>query len=159
MTSAVMSPCGKYRYWLERGEPNAPYVAWVLANPSTADAETDDPTVRKARGFTSRWGFKRFVFVNVMAGRSTKPKGLLAMDDPVGPENWAHLTKAVQAAVLVVPAWGNAVTHRLRKHIAPVKGLLCSGLPRVECLGFTDENMPRHPLMMSYSVPLEPYLP
>lgn len=160
--NAVISECGTYRYWLERGEAAAPYVAWVLANPSTADAELDDPTVRKARGFTERWGYKRFVFVNCFAGRSTKPKGLLAMSDPVGPENYMAVGKALGGAALIVVAWGNAIVPALRPKIKPIKHLLAvwqsHGNP-AQCLGYTQDRSPRHPLMLAYSTPLEIYQP
>ncbi len=159
--SAVISECGKYRYWLERGEAAAPYVAWVLANPSTADAELDDPTVRKARGFTERWGYKRFVFVNVFAGRSTKPKGLLAMPNPTGIENYGYIRKAVRDAEFIVCAWGNAVAPGLRKNPRFVLDSVIrteTDKP-IKCLGYTKDRSPRHPLMLAYSTPLEPYAP
>lgn len=157
--SAVLSDCGTYRYWLERGKTDAPYVAWVLANPSTADAENDDPTVRKARGFTTQWGYERFVFVNVFAGRSTKPKGLLAMTDPHGPENEKYQREAVSGAALVVLAWGNAIVKILR----PWADLTRSRVERWHaspmCLGYTADRQPRHPLMLAYKTPLEVYVP
>lgn len=159
--SAVLSDCGTYRYWLERGDPGAPYIAWLLANPSTADATLDDPTVRKARGFTERWGYKRFVFVNLFAARSTDPKGLLKIGSPIGPENEAYIMKALTGAEFVVLAWGNAIVKKLRPkaefvqrhmrdYIAPEKTM---------CLGYTADRSPRHPLMLAYSTPLEIYDP
>ena len=159
--SAVISDCGLYRYWLERGPAGAPYVAWVLANPSTADAELDDPTVRKARGFTQRWGYERFVFVNLFAFRSTDPKGLLKAHNPWGPENDDHIRRAIETAEFVVLAWGNAVVKPLRERCRVVsKYVLEERAPdRVMCLGYTADRSPRHPLMLAYSTPLEEYRP
>lgn len=160
-SNAVLSDCGAYRYWLERGDEGAPYVAWVLANPSTADAYQDDPTVRKARGFTERWGFKRFVFVNVFAGRSTKPKGLLAMKDPVGPENTRYIIKALSNAEFVVLAWGNAIVPKLRRFADKTVTIVQAnrGGEFIKCLGYTADRSPRHPLMLAYDTPLERYMP
>lgn len=159
--TAVISECGKYRYWLERGEAAAPYVAWVLANPSTADAELDDPTVRKARGFTERWGYKRFVFVNVFAYRSTDPKGLLGVKDAVGPENERYIREAVMRADLVVAAWGNAIVKPKRPQAAWTRRevIAKATIKPVMCLGYTADRSPRHPLMLAYSTQLETYAP
>ena len=158
--SAVISDCGKYRYWLERGEAGAPYVAWVLANPSTADVSVDDPTVRKARGFTERWGYKRFVFVNVFAFRSTDPKGLRGAKDPVGPLNENHIREVVEHSAMIVLAWGNAIIKPLRHHATRTKVLVQSlAFKPPMCLGYTADRQPRHPLMLAYSTPLEVYQP
>jgi len=56
--SAVLSDCGKYRYLLERDISmlNRGTVLFVMLNPSTADAENDDPTIRKCKGFADRLG-------------------------------------------------------------------------------------------------------
>lgn len=158
--TAVLSDCGSYRYWLERGDPDAPYVAWVLANPSTADAEKDDPTVRKARGFTERWGYKRFVFVNVFAFRSTKPRGLLKSDNPRGPDNNTYIYKAVSGSDIVVLAWGNAIARPLRQYAYGTFHRINLIRPgKAQCLGYTRDRQPRHPLMLAYTTPLEEYRP
>ena len=47
-SAAVLSPCGRYRYTLERAwAPNPRYLMWVMLNPSTADATQDDATIRR----------------------------------------------------------------------------------------------------------------
>jgi hypothetical protein len=44
--SAVISDDGVYRYQLTRTwDPESPELAWIMLNPSTADALADDPTV------------------------------------------------------------------------------------------------------------------
>jgi hypothetical protein len=158
--AAVISDCGLYRYWLERGPAGTPYVAWVLANPSTADASIDDPTVRKARGFSKLWGYERFVFVNVFGYRSTDPMGLRGVEDPVGPLNENHIREVAEYADKIVVAWGNAIIKEKRPQIKPTLALL-TGLhdKPLHCLGYTADRSPRHPLMLAYSTPLEEYKP
>lgn len=63
--TAIISPCGKYRYRLDRSVADSgPVYAFFGVNPSTADASIDDATVRKWRGFISRWGGSRFIVGN-----------------------------------------------------------------------------------------------
>ena len=45
-------------------------------NPSTADAEKPDPTIRKVMGFAEINGFDSFVMINVYPQRATIPKEL-----------------------------------------------------------------------------------
>lgn len=42
--SAIISDCGRFRYMLRRSwDISRPAVTFVMLNPSTADAEKDDP--------------------------------------------------------------------------------------------------------------------
>lgn len=161
--SAVISPCGLYRYQLERTYditlmPKGAPLVWMMANPSTADAENDDPTIRKCRGFSERLGYDRFIVINVMAGRATKPKDLLAMSDPVGPMNGFNIRQACLRANTLICAWGNAIHPKLRHHMGTALQSI-SGPTALMCFGYTADRQPRHPLMLSYSTPLEFYKP
>lgn len=83
---ATLSDCGKYRYWLERSweETGKGFVNWIMLNPSTADAEIDDQTIRKCIGFSKLWGYDGMHVVNLFAFRATDPESLYGCGCPVG---------------------------------------------------------------------------
>jgi hypothetical protein len=84
---AVISPCGRYRYRLERRFDHGPKVTtFIMLNPSTADAEHDDQTIRRCLGFARAWRCSKLVVVNLFAWRATAPAELKGVEDPVGPE-------------------------------------------------------------------------
>ncbi|MEQ8317967.1 MAG: DUF1643 domain-containing protein [Phycisphaerales bacterium] len=91
--SAVFSRCGRYRYRLDRiVDPAASKtVAWVMLNPSTADANSDDQTLRRVRGFSASAckGVGRIVVVNLYAFRATNPADLVESGDCEGPTTLA----------------------------------------------------------------------
>ncbi len=82
---AVISDCGRYRYRLTRRWGDGPLLSFIMLNPSTADAEVDDPTIRRCMGFARRDGYGGIVVGNLYAFRTTKPKALFAADNPLGP--------------------------------------------------------------------------
>jgi hypothetical protein len=72
--SAVISPCGLYRYRLTRTWDAVRWsAAFVMLNPSTADAVDDDPTIKRCVGFAKRWGCGGIVVANLFAFRSADP--------------------------------------------------------------------------------------
>ena len=138
---AVLSEDGVYRYELyRRWADNTRPVLWVMLNPSTADAEIDDPTIRRVIGFSQSWGFQAAIVCNLFALRATNPQALRTHSDPVGPDNDDYLMRAVCASDRIVVAWG---AHPFASSRAAwVKKLL----PNSHCLGVTKEGHPRHPL-------------
>ena len=153
--TATISECGLYRYTLGRKwESGKGKVCFVLLNPSTADAELDDQTLRKGVGFAKQWDFGSLVFVNLFAFRATKPKDMRSAEHPVGPDNDAHIQIETGEADMVVLAWGTNGGHRGRDK--EVAGNLLVGCPgKLRHLGLTKGGHPRHPLMLSYATPLE----
>jgi hypothetical protein len=148
---ATFSPCGRYRYTLRRttgGLLDAHgTVAWIMLNPSTADARVDDKTICKVRGFAARWGYRDLVVVNAYAWRSTDPDGLWSVDcytagGPTGGEdNDAAILAACAGAERVVCAWGKNLRPDRRAELAH----LLAGVP-LWALKFNDDGSPVHPL-------------
>lgn len=143
---ARISEDGKYRYALTRiWDRDRLPVCFVMLNPSTADAEEDDPTIRRCVSFAKREQHGGLIVVNLFAYRATEPKALLSADDPVGPENdlaIQHLCHTFRT----VFAWGAERWPLVRRRSAAVRGMLT---PPFSCLGVTRDGHPRHPLYLS----------
>ncbi len=141
--SATISACGRYRYRLERrwaGKPgDRDAVAFVGLNPSTADAETDDPTLRRCVGFARDWGFPAVVLVNVFALRATDPRVLSGAVDPVGPENDGVLRAVLSNAPMAVAAWGARAPEGRVATVAALRG-------DWRCVRVLAGGAPGHPL-------------
>lgn len=144
--SAVISDDGMYRYRLDRWWGDGPRVVWVMLNPSTADAEQDDPTVRRCIGFSRSWGYDGLTVVNLYPFRATDPAVLEMWLDGNGgeelAENTAMIIVAAHQAPLVVAAWG---ATRGADGAGALRGLR-PWIPQWHHLGLTGGGFPRHPL-------------
>lgn len=154
---AVISPCGRYRYALWRALNETRLhrivsVAFVMLNPSTADAMTNDATIRRCIGFAKRWWCGSLRVANLFALRSTDPEALKTADDPIGPENDAAIWSLCSDADRVVLAWGAHGTLRGRGE-AVRRDLIARG-KKVYHLGLTKDGEPRHPLYLPGSADL-----
>lgn len=153
--SAVLSADGLYRYVLCRAWGTGPLVTWVMLNPSTADADTDDPTIRKVMAFSRSWGMGSCAVVNLFAWRATDPRELLTAPDPVGPDNRVVIEDWVSRAHLVVAAWGNGVEGPDRRGVMPVELIAHRAGKPLHHLGLTNPGHPRHPGRIGYDTPLQ----
>lgn len=144
---AVISPCERYRYLLKRpcDDMLAPRAAavFVMLNPSTADAQVDDPTIRRCRGFAKTWGCRGLVVANLYALRSTDPGALRGVQDPIGPENDRHLQELAREYGDIVCAWGSHAEPPRVEHVSRILRLAGA---RLWCLGTNKDGAPRHPL-------------
>jgi hypothetical protein len=144
---------GAYRYLLWRRWADAATVLFVMLNPSTADAQRDDPTIRRARGLAHRWGFGAVEVANLFALRATDPRELARARAPVGDGNDDVIAAAATRADAIVVAWGNhgALDGRDRA----VARLLAPH--RLRCLGVNRDGTPRHPLYVPGRAILRPW--
>jgi hypothetical protein len=147
-TGAVISDCRRYRYTLERAWATAPrYLMWVMLNPSTADAEKNDNTIRRCIGFAKQLGYTGILVGNLYALRATNPKELRTPPrgiDAVGPLNDRWLRMLAARTERVICAWGQTGPDKQRWQ--DVRALL---LPHMlYTMGFTKAGQPRHPLML-----------
>ncbi len=151
-----LSDC--HRTWLERSWlGDGKTVNWIMLNPSTADDQFDDPTIRKCVGFSKRWDFSRLIVTNLFIFRATSPLELksLARTDWVRAVGHADdaIVKAAKEAQLIVAAWGIHGNFMGRS-----EDVLRRVLPDIElyCIGGTKDGFPLHPLMATYTP--APYL-
>lgn len=163
--SAVMSDCARYRYRLDRDVDNlaldpvdAP-VLFIGINPSTADADHDDATIRKMTGFVRRWGFTRFMVANVFPYRATNVKALRKLDAPtaMGSDNYTHLRGMLDECGFVVPCWGqmDKVPKHLTFQMTRMLAILMFVKKPVLTFGLNHDGSPKHPLMLSYETKLQ----
>lgn len=150
---ADVDASGRYRYLLwRRTSLLHPFVLWVMFNPSTADADQDDPTIRRCAGFTGLAGYGSFEVVNLFAWRATDWRLLKGAPDPVGPKNNAVIAERAAAAELIVLAWGDPGGHvswQASDRAKAVVALLKPWRDRWRCLGLTKNyDQPRHPLFV-----------
>lgn len=161
MSDAIISLCGTYRYTLHRRIPQV--LRWIkpclfiMFNPSTADAQRDDPTIRRCVGFARAWGCTSLTVVNLFAYRATDPQQLVEARrhgaDIIGCENDRHIREQIEAHSLgrVIAAWGaNSLAPQRARQIAPL-------LQTVEALAVTADGQPRHPLYLRADLEPQPW--
>jgi hypothetical protein len=149
--TAIFSPCGRYRYRLGRHWGDGDRLCnFLMLNPSTADADTPDPTITRCINFAKAWGYDGLTVTNLFALRSTDPKVMLADPDPIGRENDRHILNVASGADLIVCAWGNDGAFLDRG--AAVLAMLHEAGFRPHCLRMTKEGHPWHPLYLPKSL-------
>ncbi|MDP6666173.1 MAG: DUF1643 domain-containing protein [Dehalococcoidia bacterium] len=145
--TARFSANGIYRYLLTRSLGGSATCLFIMLNPSSADAENDDPTIRRCIGFANREGYGRLEVVNLYAYRTAEPLLLFAQNDPVGPDNDREISEALTRSDLVIAAWGNQAEADPDR-VAAVNALIeRSGKP-TNHFGLTKLGHPKHPLFL-----------
>lgn len=136
-------------------------VMWIGLNPSTADEQRLDPTLRRVRAFSDSWGFNTFIMTNVFAFRATLPKDMRKAADPVGPENDRLLVDVAGRCEHVIACWGGLSNfpRSLRHRAASIRIMLRDAGRPVQCLGRNDDGSPKHPLYLDAMTPLVPLQP
>ena len=153
-TGAEFSPCERYRYRLWRiWQPADARVMFLMLNPSTATATTDDPTIRRCIGYARAWGYGSLTVGNLYGYRTPDPAHLFRQDEPVGAGNDAALRAMMAEAALVVAAWG----HHGEQHPARVEAVLALTDRPLHCLRQLSSGQPAHPLYQPQA--LRPPLP
>jgi hypothetical protein len=147
---ANISICENYRYQLSRvWDETKPKIMFVMLNPSTADADNDDPTIRKCINYTQKWGYGGLYVCNLFAYRATKPKVLLKIKNPFGVENEQSIKKYATNAEIIVCAWGNKkIVKAILKDKKPLD-LLSFVSDKLYYLELTKkDNFLKHPLYL-----------
>lgn len=142
LKGALISDCGRYRWRLWRiWDETKPKVLFIMHNPSTADGEEDDPTIRRCIGFAKSWDYGGLYVGNLLPYRSTDPKPLanLPFSEVCPLENIIHTNEMVKLCGMHILAYGNPVIKD------------CIPLLFDDCwhyLRLTKDGNPSHPLYL-----------
>lgn len=143
ISEAEFSPCRTWRYSLSRiWDRSLDTLVFIGLNPSTADENKDDPTIRRCLRFGVDLGFGSICMINLFAFRATKPEDMKTTSDPIGPGNDLIIERIKRESNMIIASWGVHGEYRGRNK--EVLHLL-SGRT-VYCLGKTKAGHPRHPL-------------
>ena len=166
---AIFSDCKQYRFLLTRkidtgffntSEKN---ITFLMFNPSTADAEEDDPTIRRVIGFATREDCTNIKIVNLIPFITPKPSDLNPRTAFGTGEYIFTLIKALIESDRIVVAWGAigdkypdiflAALREIGQSMERKKDLLYSG--KFFSLGTTEGGHPKHPLYIKADQPLK----
>jgi hypothetical protein len=163
---ATISACGQYRYDLWREwNVSQPKLAFVMLNPSTADALRNDQTIEACIRFAKRDGYGGIVVRNLFAYRTPKPSVLAkahkAGVDVVGEENdeWLAGLKSNRDIAAWVIAWGqgSGIPRALIEwRIEDVFDIL-GRLPSLALHPDPYRGQSPHPLYLKNDTPIAPW--
>ena len=141
--NAWFSPDGKYRYLLtRRWNRKLPTILFIGLNPSTADKDNDDATIRRLIGFAQSWGFGGLKIINLYAYVAKNRQMLGRVADPVGPHN-DHYFEMFKNKKNVVFMWGCS------EYITPeITKKAYETFRKPKCFGQNKDGLPWHPLYL-----------
>ena len=154
---AIFSPEKRpvYRYALGRIWGNhGRLINFLMLNPSKATHVDTDPTITRCKTRAQMLGYDGFIVTNLFALRSTDPKGLKKVRDPIGPLNDRNILFAAAECKLVLCGWGlhGAYQDRGSKVLATLRRRFPD---KLRALHLTKDGIPGHPLFLPYD--LQPF--
>ncbi len=157
ISGAVFSDSNrKFRYALWRiWERSGDYLFFIGLNPSTANGEKDDPTIRRLIGFARSWGYGGLYAGNLFSIVSANPSVLFfasSKEEPGGPNDIA-IEEMRKLSKTVLVGWGEC-GRKAGLRPAAVLGLLGE---HIYCLKVNKSGEPTHPLYQPLSSKLVPY--
>ena len=120
-------------------------VSFIMLNPSRADAEFNDPTIKRCINFAKSWGYDRLEVVNLFAYRTSKPSLLKQATEPIGRDNDRFILESVHRSDRVILAWGNHGTWQ-KQDLYTFE--LLKNYKYLYSLGITKKGCPCHPLYL-----------
>tara|TARA_B100000123_G_scaffold266093_1_gene237887 strand:- start:95 stop:556 length:462 start_codon:yes stop_codon:yes gene_type:complete len=146
--SADISNDKKDRFSLSRiWDSKKPKALYIMLNPSYADNESDDPTIRRLIFFSKKFKFGGFYVTNLFSQITPYPKEL-NMDNKSKKKNLKIISELIKKSDLIVYAWGNLVSEPIE-----LRKLIESPL----CFGINKNGTPRHPLYLRSDTKLQDF--
>ncbi len=146
--SADISNDKKDRFSLSRiWDSKKPKALYIMLNPSYADDESDDPTIRRLIFFSKKFKLGGFYVTNLFTQITPYPKEL-NMDNNSKKKNLKIISELIKKSDLIVYAWGNLVSEPMQ-----LRKLIESPL----CFGINKNGTPKHPLYLRSDTKLQDF--
>lgn len=143
-SGARFSDCGRYRFSLWRiWDKNKDCVAFIGLNPSTANATTDDPTIRRVIKFGADNGYGGIYMLNLFTLISPDPSYL--KKSIISPDLLANFHLEHHSGYPIkdrVFCWGSFKEAKERANE------VIKMFPNALCLGQNQDGSPKHPLYL-----------
>jgi hypothetical protein len=142
---------GPFRFALWRRWSERPIAAWLMCNPSTADAEDDDPTIRRVRHFSTVMGCGGAIVVNLWPLRTPYPAELWKRIDAeltveADRRNREAIADAIGRSEVAFVAVGAEPWRRFPGTVKLALGAFQRPTVPHYVLGTTQDGAPLHPL-------------
>ena len=136
---AIFSEDGNHRFILWRKwDRSKPMIGFIGLNPSTANREEDDPTIRRVKRFAFDWGFGGVYMMNLFSKVTPYPKELTGEINQS--ENDEYLSEWGSRCREIVFAWGSFPEAKKRAEI------VSEMFPEATALQINQNGTPKHPL-------------
>lgn len=164
--SAKLSDDLMHRWVLERVWnpcPTQRICVFAMLNPSTADADVDDPTVLRCVAFARYWGYDGIRVVNLVSFRATQPEHMYAwfIQQPMAVlDTHAAAAYAICAArdtAKVVVAHGR-LHDSMRGHMLRTMRKI-STVRNLHAIKLNKDGSPAHPLYLKGDLTPRLYFP
>ena len=138
----------KERYSLKREwDKSKNKILYIMFNPSLADDNNDDPTIRRLINFSKKFNYGGFLVGNIYSTISPNPKGV-DKSDGISDKNLVELLKLINQVEEIVYAWGNnAYEPEFLKDL----------VSNPKCFGKNLNGSPKHPLYLPKNIQLISY--
>ena len=129
----------KERYSLKREwDKSKNKILYIMLNPSLADDNNDDPTIRRLINFSKKFNYGGFLVGNIYSTISPNPKEV-DKSDGISDKNLVELLKLINQVEEIVYAWGNnAYEPEFLKDL----------VSNPKCFGKNLNGSPKHPLYL-----------
>lgn len=155
VSGAEFSECRTLRYslwrrWTVAGKPSRK-IAFIGVNPSVADEQKNDRTIKRCIDFAKAWGYDEFLMLNAFAHVQTKLGKLKLGREHIGEANDATMLRYRDEATVMIAAWGKHCPQWRADEIAELLGR------ELKCLGRNKNGSPKHPLYLRADTKPEPF--
>lgn len=153
LKGAIFSEDRNFRYILWRSwSLSKPVLLYIGLNSSTANELKEGPTVVRNMKRADQNGYGSLIHWNFYGYVSANPDVLLREGDYVGEDNDAYFQQAITlSGGKALCGWGSfSAVEKRKKVILPL-------IPEPLCLGKNADGNPKHPLYVSYEVPIIRY--